>query len=95
MLGTYRHITAPECRQYLLRQAFEEADPPACFVVMRSLGPDEAEIFNVPRDQMHPRPDEFLIPFIGVAAFNPELRTGDFESDQKLLKSHIVFGFAS
>src|SRR3954447_17515527 len=25
VLGTYRHITAPECRQYLLRQAFEEA----------------------------------------------------------------------
>ena len=24
-LGTYRHITAPECRQFLLRQAFEEA----------------------------------------------------------------------
>ncbi|MFM7533804.1 MAG: ribonucleotide-diphosphate reductase subunit beta, partial [Rubrivivax sp.] len=23
-LGTYRHITAPECRQFLLRQAFEE-----------------------------------------------------------------------
>ena len=22
-LGTYRHITAPECRQFLLRQAFE------------------------------------------------------------------------
>src|SRR5580765_8850606 len=25
VLGTYRHITAPECRQYLLRQAVEEA----------------------------------------------------------------------
>src|SRR5882672_4716072 len=25
VLGTYRHITAPECRQYLLRQALEEA----------------------------------------------------------------------
>src|SRR5258705_3571217 len=25
VLGTYRHITAPECRQYLLPQAFEEA----------------------------------------------------------------------
>ncbi len=25
VLGTYRHITAPECRQYLLRQGFEEA----------------------------------------------------------------------
>jgi ribonucleoside-diphosphate reductase beta chain len=27
VLGTYRHITAPECRQYLLRQAFEEEIP--------------------------------------------------------------------
>ncbi|MDB5751981.1 MAG: Ribonucleoside-diphosphate reductase, partial [Ramlibacter sp.] len=25
VLGTYRHITAPEARQFLLRQAFEEA----------------------------------------------------------------------
>ncbi len=25
VLGSYRHITAPECRQFLLRQAFEEA----------------------------------------------------------------------
>ncbi|MDB5849668.1 MAG: ribonucleotide-diphosphate reductase subunit beta, partial [Rhodoferax sp.] len=25
VLGTYRHITAPECRPFLLRQAFEEA----------------------------------------------------------------------
>jgi len=25
VLGTDRHITAPECRQFLLRQAFEEA----------------------------------------------------------------------
>ena len=23
--GTYRHVAAPECRQYLLRQGFEEA----------------------------------------------------------------------
>ncbi len=25
VLAIYRHITNPECRQYLLRQAFEEA----------------------------------------------------------------------
>ena len=25
VLAVYRHITNPECRQYLLRQAFEEA----------------------------------------------------------------------
>src|SRR6266581_466400 len=27
VLGTYRHITAPECRQYLLRQAFWDSTP--------------------------------------------------------------------
>jgi ribonucleoside-diphosphate reductase beta chain len=25
VLAIYRHLTNPECRQYLLRQAFEEA----------------------------------------------------------------------
>ena len=28
VLGTYRHIPAPECRQYLLRQAFEKSIHP-------------------------------------------------------------------
>jgi ribonucleotide reductase beta subunit family protein with ferritin-like domain len=31
VLGTYRHITAPECRQFLLRQAFEEHPTPATY----------------------------------------------------------------
>ena len=35
VLGTYRHITAPECRQFLLRQAFEEAISHACISVHR------------------------------------------------------------
>ena len=47
VLGTYRHITAPECRQFLLRQAFEEAvHTPAYQYITESLGLDEAEIFN-------------------------------------------------
>ena len=47
VLGTYRHITAPECRQYLLRQAFEEAIHTHAYqYITESLGLDEAEIFN-------------------------------------------------
>ena len=46
-LGTYRHITAPECRQFLLRQAFEEAIHTHAYqYIVESLGLDEGEIFN-------------------------------------------------
>ena len=46
VLGTYRHITAPECRQYLLRQAFEEAIHTHAYqYIVESLGLDEGEIF--------------------------------------------------
>ncbi|MCK5714508.1 MAG: ribonucleotide-diphosphate reductase subunit beta, partial [Nitrosomonadaceae bacterium] len=47
VLGTYRHITNPECRQYLLRQAFEEAIHTHAYqYIVESLGLDEGEIFN-------------------------------------------------
>ena len=38
VLGTYRHISAPECRQYLLRQAFEEAIHTHAYQYRRELG---------------------------------------------------------
>jgi ribonucleoside-diphosphate reductase beta chain len=92
VLGTYRHITAPECRQFLLRQAFEEAIHTHAYqYIVESLGLDESEIFNayleVPsiRDK-----DEFLIPFIN-AIMDPNFHTGTPETDQTLLKSLIVF----
>ena len=44
VLGTYRHITNPECRQYLLRQAFEEAIHTHAYqYIVESLGLDEGE----------------------------------------------------
>ena len=57
MLGTYRHITAPECRQYLLRQAFEEAIHTHAYqYIVESLGLDEGEIFNMYHEvPSHPR----------------------------------------
>jgi len=92
VLGTYRHITAPECRQYLLRQAFEEAIHTHAYqYIVESLGLDEAEIFNAYHEVSSIRDkDEFLIPFIDVLT-NPEFKTGTIEADQTLLRSLIVF----
>ncbi len=87
VLGTYRHITAPECRQYLLRQAFEEAIHTHAYqYIVESLGLNEAEIFNAYHEIKSIRDkDEFLIPS------NPTFKTGTMEADQDLLKSLIVF----
>jgi ribonucleoside-diphosphate reductase beta chain len=92
VLGTYRHITAPECRQYLLRQAFEEAIHTHAYqYIVESLGLDEGEIFNAYHEVTSIREkDEFLIPFIDTLT-NPAFRTGTPDADQKLLKSLIVF----
>ena len=92
VLGTYRHITAPECRQYLLRQAFEEAIHTHAYqYIVESLGLDEGEIFNAYQEVSSIRDkDEFLIPFIDVLT-NSEFKTGTVEADQTLLRSLIVF----
>jgi ribonucleoside-diphosphate reductase beta chain len=92
VLGTYRHITAPECRQYLLRQAFEEAIHTHAYqYIVESLGLDEGEIFNAYHEVSSIRDkDEFLIPFIETLT-DPQFKTGTSEADQQLLKSLIVF----
>jgi ribonucleoside-diphosphate reductase beta chain len=92
VLGTYRHITAPECRQFLLRQAFEEAIHTHAYqYIVESLGLDEGEIFNAYHEVASIRDkDEFLIPFIDTLT-DPAFKTGTPETDQQLLKSLIVF----
>jgi ribonucleoside-diphosphate reductase beta chain len=96
VLGTYRHITNPECRQYLLRQAFEEAIHTHAYqYIVESIGLDESEIFNSYHEITSIREkDEFLIPFIDTLT-NPEFRTSAFggseRNDQELLRSIIVF----
>jgi len=92
VLGTYRHITAPECRQFLLRQAFEEAVHTHAYqYIVESIGLDEGEIFNAYNEIKSIRDkDEFLIPFI-EAIMAPQFKTGTLQTDQTLLKSLIVF----
>jgi ribonucleoside-diphosphate reductase beta chain len=92
VLGTYRQITAPECRQFLLRQAFEEAIHTHAYqYIVESLGLEEGEIFNAYREIPSIRAkDEFLLPFINVLT-DPGFHTGTPENDRTLLRSLIVF----
>lgn len=48
VLSIYKSVTNPECRQYLLRQAFEEAIHTHTFhYIVESLNLDEGHIFNM------------------------------------------------
>lgn len=92
VLAVYRHITNPECRQYLLRQAFEEAlHTHAYQYVVESLGLDEGEIFNMYREvPAVARKAEWALPFTRHLA-DPHFQTGTPENDQKLLRELVAF----
>jgi ribonucleoside-diphosphate reductase beta chain len=92
VLAVYRHITNPECRQYLLRQAFEEAlHTHAYQYVVESLGMDEGEVFNMYRElPAVSRKAEWALPFTQSLG-DPTFCTGTPESDQRLLRDLIAF----
>lgn len=92
VLAIYRHLTNPECRQYLLRQAFEEAIHTHTFqYICESLGLDEGALFNMYRE----------IPSITEKAAwaleytrsfsDPHFQTGTPNHDQAFLRDLIAF----
>ena len=92
LLGTYRLITNPECRQYLLRQAFEEAVHVHAYqYIVESLGLNEGEIFNMYMEVpcVHDK-DAFCLEYIETLT-NPDFCTGTAEADAQLLKSLVAF----
>ncbi|HHZ70289.1 MAG TPA: ribonucleotide-diphosphate reductase subunit beta [Methylococcaceae bacterium] len=92
VLAVYRHITNPECRQYLLRQAFEEAVHTHAYqYVIESLGMDDGEIFNMYRElPAVARKAEWALPFTQHLS-DPNFHTGTVENDQMLLRELIAF----
>ncbi|QIL88594.1 ribonucleotide-diphosphate reductase subunit beta [Microbulbifer sp. SH-1] len=92
VLAIYRHITNPECRQYILRQSFEEAIHTHAYqYCVESLGMDEGEVFNMYRE----------VPSVAKKAAwslshtqsigDPTFKTGTVETDQELLRNLIAF----
>ena len=92
VLAIYRHLTNPECRQYLLRQAFEEAVHTHTFqYVVESLGLDEGELFNMYREvpSITDKAAWALKHTQGIE--DPHFRTGTPEADRAFLKDLVAF----
>ena len=92
VLAVYRHITNPECRQYLLRQAFEEAlHTHAYQYCVESLGLDEAEVFNMYREVPAIHDKASWAMRFTQSLGDPNFSTGTPEDDQRLLRDLIAF----
>ena len=92
VLAVYRLVTNPECRQYILRQAFEEAIHTHAYqYCIESLSMDEGEIFNM----YHEVPSVAKKASWGLKytreLSDPKFNTGTKENDQALLKNLIAF----
>ena len=92
VLSIYRLVTNPECRQYLLRQAFEEAIHTHAYqYCIESLGMDEGEIFNMYREVPAVAKKAAWALKYTQAIGNPQFQTGTTENDQELLQNLIAF----
>lgn len=92
VLAVYKHITNPECRQYLLRQSFEEAVHTHAYqYCIQSLGLDEGEVFNMYRElPAVAKKAEWALPYTNSLG-DPDFHTGTVEDDQRLLRDLIAF----
>ena len=92
VLAVYKHITNPECRQYLLRQAFEEAIHTHAYqYCVQSLGLDESRIFNMYREiPAVATKADWALPFTQSLG-DPNIKTGTPENNQRLLRDLIAF----
>jgi ribonucleoside-diphosphate reductase beta chain len=92
VLAIYRHLTNPECRQYLLRQAFEEAVHTHTFqYIVESLGLDEGELFNMYREVPSIMDKAAWAIKYTEHLSDPLFETGSTEMDQAFLRDLIAF----
>lgn len=92
VLAVYNHVTNPECRQYLLRQAYEEAVHTDTFIYCcDTLGLDPEHVFNmylnIPSIK---EKDDFVVNLTKVV-FDPNFSTAGSKNTQKFL--HDLIGF--
>jgi ribonucleoside-diphosphate reductase beta chain len=92
VLAVYHHVTNPECRQYLLRQAFEEAIHTDTFIYCcDSLGLDPEEIYTMYATIPSIKDKDQFVVDLTQSVDNPEFTTVGEKNIQKLL--HDLIGF--
>ena len=92
VLSIFKHVTNPEVRQYLLRQAFEEAIHTHAFLyIVESLNLDQGEVFNMYNEinSIHAK-DNFEMK-LTAAILDPNFTTQTPDGAQKFLENLIGY----
>lgn len=92
VLAIFKHVTNPEVRQYLLRQAFEEAIHTHTFLyIVESLTLNQGEVFNMYNEinSIHDK-DQFEME-LTADILRPEFTTATPEGAQKFLANLIGY----
>ncbi|HEY2810839.1 MAG TPA: ribonucleotide-diphosphate reductase subunit beta [Rhabdochlamydiaceae bacterium] len=92
VLAIFKHITNPEVRQYLLRQAFEEAIHTHSFLyIVESLNLDQGEIFNMYNEINSIHAKDVFEMQITEEILQPAFSTKEAKGAQKFLENLIGY----
>src|ERR1044071_3801474 len=92
VLAIFKHITNPEARQYLLRQAFEEAIHTHTFhYICESLGLDERQVFNMYHEVNSIHDKDAFEMSLTADILQDGFTTATFEGKQRFLKNLVGF----
>ena len=92
VLAVYRHVTNPECRQYLLRQAYEEAVHTDTFIYCcDTLGLNPDEIYQMYETIPSIAAKDRFVINMTESIFDPMFQVTDFKSLRKFL--HDLIGY--
>ncbi|MCH9649162.1 MAG: ribonucleotide-diphosphate reductase subunit beta [Deltaproteobacteria bacterium] len=92
VLAVYNHVTNPEARQYLLRQAFEEAVHTDTFIYCcDTLGLDPDEIYNMYQTIPSIKEKDDFVVNITQSVFDPLFTTKGTENIQKFVRDLVGF----
>jgi ribonucleoside-diphosphate reductase beta chain len=92
VLAVYRHVTNPECRQYLLRQAFEEAIHTDTFIYCcDTLGLDPEEIYNMYKNVSSIKKKDDFVVELTKSIFDPSFNTEGLDNTRKFM--HDLIGY--
>lgn len=92
VLAIFTHITTPEARQYLLRQAYEEAVHTHTFhYICESLGLDGREVFNMYHEVSSIRGKDAFVMSLTENVLNPDFSTNSVKGIQEFIKNLVGF----
>jgi ribonucleoside-diphosphate reductase beta chain len=92
VLAVYKHITNPECRQYLLRQAFEEAIHTDTFIYCcDTLGLDPDEIYSMYETIPSIKEKDDFVVSLTASIFDPNFTTEGTDNIRAFI--HDLIGY--